>query len=230
MTHSNAARELRFSVECLPVDARLALLEAVRAGDLMTGVYESGGSVCPSVAVRRLGPTDRMAGLAKAWDDFTGADGDCPRRATQAERQELGRMIETSLARERPGEPDHLREAVAGMARTRRGGAEPSSTEPAPQPSRPAPRRSRRTPPEPAPGALDELSRRIEDYGSGLKEAKDSVAGAAGRFARAGARSSEGEHEAREPKPGPPRKNGGNGQATGSPREPERKPDAPPER
>jgi hypothetical protein len=215
MTHPNAERELRFSVECLPVDARLALLEAVHGGDLMTGVYESGGSVCPSVAVRRLGPTDRMAGLARAWDDFTGADGDCPRRATQAERRALGRMIEKSLSRERLGGRDPLREAVAGMARSRRGGTEPS---PAAEPAKPRPglpRRSRRKPPEPAPSALDELARRLEDSGDGLKQARDSVVKAAGRFARAGGPPSAKEDAATE---GPARRsprNGGNGHANG---------------
>ena len=137
--HSNAAHELRFSVECLPVDTRLALLDAVSSGHVMTGVYASGGRVCPSVAVRRLGPGDRMAGFARAWDDFTGATGDRPRPATEAERAELGRMIEASLARERPGK-DPLREALAGMARSRGEGDAPSA-KPAPHGTEPATRR-----------------------------------------------------------------------------------------
>lgn len=111
----NAAHELRFAVDSLPRPARQALLEAVGQGDLLTGVYARGGQVCPSVAVHRLGPGERMAGFARAWDAYTGADPDASRQATAAEREGLRAMIERSLARREP-DGGSLRAAFTGMA------------------------------------------------------------------------------------------------------------------
>lgn len=99
---SNPAHALRFGIDCLQVDTRRALLDAIGKETIIAGAYTDGkdGSICPSVLVHRRGAEGNLTGFARAWDAFTGAVPGRPRVATGHEMRVLREMLEASLTRE----------------------------------------------------------------------------------------------------------------------------------
>ncbi|MGI8674252.1 MAG: hypothetical protein ACR2KD_03025 [Thermoleophilaceae bacterium] len=99
---SNPAHALRFGIDCLQVDTRRALLDAIGQETIIAGAYTDGkdGSICPSVLVHRRGAEGNLTGFARAWDAFTGAVPGRPRVATGHEMRVLREMLEASLTRE----------------------------------------------------------------------------------------------------------------------------------
>jgi hypothetical protein len=90
-------QELRRAIECLPVKTRIAMLEGIRANEIIVGAYTDGsGGVCPMLAAHRLGGRTDFIGFARAWDRFAGA-GRRARRATRREVLILTSHLEASL-------------------------------------------------------------------------------------------------------------------------------------
>jgi hypothetical protein len=84
--------DLRTAVDCLPLRTKQAMLEGVRANDIIVGAYtDRDGGVCPMLAAHRHGGRTSFIGFARAWDRFSGA-----RRARRATRREL-RILEAQL-------------------------------------------------------------------------------------------------------------------------------------
>jgi hypothetical protein len=84
--------ELRAAVDCLPLRTKHAMLEGVRANDIIVGAYtDRDGGVCPMLAAHRHGGRTGVIAFARAWDRFSGA-----RRARRATRREL-RVLEAQL-------------------------------------------------------------------------------------------------------------------------------------
>jgi hypothetical protein len=90
-------QELRRAIECLPVKTRIAMLEGIRANEIIVGAYTDGsGGVCPMLAAHRLGGRTDFIGFARAWDRFADA-GRRARRATRREVLILTSHLEASL-------------------------------------------------------------------------------------------------------------------------------------
>jgi hypothetical protein len=98
MKRRRPARDLRTTIDCLPLHTREAMLEGIAAGRIIVGAYtDRQGGVCPMLAAHRNGGRTSLAGFARAWDRYTGA----PRRARPATRRELTTlraMLEASIA------------------------------------------------------------------------------------------------------------------------------------
>src|SRR2546423_11609452 len=91
-----AREELRHTVECLPRRTRVAMLEGVRANDIIVGAYvDRKGGVCPMLAAHRCGGRTDFLAFAHAWDRFTHAKR--ARRATEREIAVLVSYLEASL-------------------------------------------------------------------------------------------------------------------------------------
>lgn len=84
--------DLRLAVDCLPDHTRRAMLEGIRANQIIVGAYTHDGGICPMLAAHRHGGRTSFISFAKSWDRFTRARG--PRRATTREL----RILETMLA------------------------------------------------------------------------------------------------------------------------------------
>src|SRR2546423_15165009 len=70
----SAREELRLAVDCLPRRTRVAMLEGVRANDIIVGAYtDRKGGVCPMLAAHRCGGRTDFLAFAHAWDRFTAA-------------------------------------------------------------------------------------------------------------------------------------------------------------
>jgi hypothetical protein len=130
--------QLRTAIDCLPVGTRVAMLEGVRANDIIVGAYTDGaGGVCPMLAAHRCGGRTSFIGFAKAWDRFATA-GRVARRASRREVRVLTAHLEASILaedevtadfkraiaehrslvsrrgeRERPGDPDRTAELAS---------------------------------------------------------------------------------------------------------------------
>jgi hypothetical protein len=95
-------QRLRTAIDCLPVDTRVAMLEAVRDSDIIVGAYtDGGGGVCPMLAAHRRGGRTNFISFAHAWDRFASADGRA-RRASGRELRVLTSQLEASLLEEEP--------------------------------------------------------------------------------------------------------------------------------
>ncbi|MFX7549051.1 hypothetical protein ABTJ50_22160, partial [Acinetobacter baumannii] len=78
---------------------REAMLEGVRANDLIVGAYsDRQGGVCPMLAAHRHGGRTSFVSFAHAWDRFAGAKR--ARRATQRELRVLEAHLEASILAE----------------------------------------------------------------------------------------------------------------------------------
>jgi hypothetical protein len=110
--------DLRLAIDCLPLRTREAMLEGIRADDIIVGAYsDRAGGVCPMLAAHRHGGRTSFVSFAHAWDRFAGA-----KRARRASAREL-RMLEAQLEASIFGEAD-LGAAIAehqSIARDRRG-------------------------------------------------------------------------------------------------------------
>jgi len=101
MRRRRPARDLRTAIDCLPLNTREAMLEAIATGRIIAGAYtDRQGGVCPMLAAHRNGGRTSLASFARAWDRYTGA-----RRARAATRHELTAlrsMLEASIEMEEP--------------------------------------------------------------------------------------------------------------------------------
>jgi hypothetical protein len=89
--------DLRLAIDCLPRRTRLAMLEGVRANEIIVGAYtDRDGGVCPMLAAHRNGGRTNFISFAKAWDAFARVRRG-PRKATPREVRILTTMLEASL-------------------------------------------------------------------------------------------------------------------------------------
>src|SRR3954465_13870380 len=102
--------DLRRAVDCLPRRTRVAMLEGIRANDIIVGAYvDRKGGVCPMLAAHRCGGRTDFLAFAHAWDRFTHAKR--ARRATEREVAVLVSYLEASLIDDNLADPD-LRSAI----------------------------------------------------------------------------------------------------------------------
>lgn len=84
--------DLRLAIDCLPMRTRVAMLEGIRANDIIVGAYsDRSGGVCPMLAAHRHGGRTSFVSFAHAWDRFAGG-----KRARRATRRELA-VLESQL-------------------------------------------------------------------------------------------------------------------------------------
>ncbi len=115
----HAIEDLRRAIDCLPVDTRAAMLEGVRANDIIVGAYtDRSGGVCPMLAAHRCGGRTSLISFAHAWDRF--AEAKRSRLATERELRILTGHLEASLLAEHRPDFDRAivehREAVETAA------------------------------------------------------------------------------------------------------------------
>jgi hypothetical protein len=91
--------DLRLAIDCLPLRTREAMLEGVRASDIIVGAYsDRSGGVCPMLAAHRHGGRTSFVSFAHAWDRFSGAKR--ARRATTRELNVLTTQLQASILAE----------------------------------------------------------------------------------------------------------------------------------
>ena len=92
------AHQLRIAIDCMPLDTKRAMLDAIEVNSIIVGGYtDRSGGVCPMLAAHRNGGRTSFASFARAWDRYTRA-GTAPRRATEREVRTLRTMLEASIA------------------------------------------------------------------------------------------------------------------------------------
>src|SRR3954468_12743110 len=107
----SAREDLRLAVDCLPRRTRVAMLEGIRANDIIVGAYvDRKGGVCPMLAAHRCGGRTDFLSFAHAWDRFTHAKR--ARLATEREIAVLVSYLEASLLEEDIGAADDLCGAI----------------------------------------------------------------------------------------------------------------------
>jgi hypothetical protein len=88
--------DLRLAIDCLPARTRQAMLDGVRANEIIAGAYsDRAGGVCPMLAAHRNGGRTNFVSFARAWDRFAGTKR--ARRATEREIAVLIAHLEASL-------------------------------------------------------------------------------------------------------------------------------------
>jgi hypothetical protein len=94
--------DLRQAVECLPRTTRIAMLEGIRANEIIVGAYTDGRGICPMLAAHRAGGRTSLISFAHAWDRFAfrGARVGGTRRATERELLVLRAHLEATLLEE----------------------------------------------------------------------------------------------------------------------------------
>jgi hypothetical protein len=98
LTHS-PIDDLRLAIDCLPLRTRQAMLDGVRANEIIVGAYsDRSGGVCPMLAAHRHGGRTSFVSFAHAWDRFAGAKR--ARRATERELRILTAHLEASILAE----------------------------------------------------------------------------------------------------------------------------------
>jgi len=91
--------DLRLAIDCLPLRTREAMLEGIRANDIIVGAYsDRAGGVCPMLAAHRHGGRTSFVSFAHAWDRFSGAKR--ARRASERELRVLTAQLEASILSE----------------------------------------------------------------------------------------------------------------------------------
>ena len=100
--------DLRLAIGSLPRDTRVAMLEGVRANEIIVGAYSDHGGICPMLAAHRAGGRASCIAFAKAWDAFAfrGARTRLARRATRRELLVLTSHLEASLLDDDGPSPD----------------------------------------------------------------------------------------------------------------------------
>lgn len=113
--------DLRLTIDCLPIRTRMAMLEGIRANEIIVGAYsDREGGICPMLAAHRHGGRTNFISFARAWDRFAGAKR--ARRASRREVRVLEAHLEASLLADHV-EVGDLGDAIAdhqSMARARR--------------------------------------------------------------------------------------------------------------
>ena len=101
-------RDLRLAIDCLPRDTRIAMLEGIRANEIIVGAYSEGGGICPMLAAHRAGGRTSFISFARAWDRFAFRDTRLrlARRATRRELLVLESHLEASLLADEGPAPD----------------------------------------------------------------------------------------------------------------------------
>jgi hypothetical protein len=94
--------DLRAAIQALPRTTRIAMLEGIRANEIIVGAYTDGHGICPMLAAHRNGGRTNLISFAKAWDRFAlggtgGARVTKPRPATTRELLVLRAHLEASL-------------------------------------------------------------------------------------------------------------------------------------
>lgn len=94
--------DLRAAIQALPRTTRVAMLDGIRANDIIVGAYSDERGICPMLAAHRAGGRTNLISFAKAWDHFAlgGANGARvlrPRPATARELLVLRTHLEASL-------------------------------------------------------------------------------------------------------------------------------------
>ena len=113
MRRRRPAHQLRVAIDCMPLESRHAMLEALGANRIIVGAYvDRQGGVCPMLAAHRNGGRTSLASFARAWDRYTRA-GHGPRPATERELRTLRTMLESSIAIEQNLGSSGLAEAIA---------------------------------------------------------------------------------------------------------------------
>ncbi|HEX8102703.1 MAG TPA: hypothetical protein VF533_08835 [Solirubrobacteraceae bacterium] len=104
MRRGDPITDLRRAIGCLPVQTRQAMLDGVRANDIVVGAYTDGnGGVCPMLAAHRNGGRTTYLAFARAWDRLGGVTKKGrTRRATARELRILTTLLEASLQDEVP--------------------------------------------------------------------------------------------------------------------------------
>jgi hypothetical protein len=100
--------DLRLAIQALPRRTRIAMLEGMRANEIIVGAYTDGHGICPMLAAHRAGGRTNLISFARAWDRFAlgaaGAAGGArvpkPRPATARELLVLRTHLEASLLEE----------------------------------------------------------------------------------------------------------------------------------
>jgi hypothetical protein len=129
------ARELRRTIDTMPLETRRAMLGALDRNPIIVGAYTSPDGVCPMLAAHRNGGRTDYSAFARAWDRYTRA-GKQARRATDGELAVLRSMLSDSIDGEEVRGLDALRRAIADhrriqLARARREEHEVEPYEPA---------------------------------------------------------------------------------------------------
>jgi hypothetical protein len=94
------ARELRRTIDAMPLDTRRAMLAGIARNPIIVGAYTApGGGVCPMLAAHRNGGRTDYSEFARAWDRYARA-GRNTRPATEGELTALRTMLEASIAEE----------------------------------------------------------------------------------------------------------------------------------
>src|ERR1700728_1300474 len=89
---------LRRTIDCLPANTRLAMLDGVRNNPIIVGAYtDRRGGICPMLAAHRCGGRTNFLSFAKSWDRFARAKNG-PRPASEREVRILIAQLEASLA------------------------------------------------------------------------------------------------------------------------------------
>ena len=91
--------DLRRAVDCLPRATREAMLQGIRANDIIVGAYTGPEGICPMLAAHRAGARTDCISFARAWDRFALSRGRSrrARRATRRELLVLTAQLEASL-------------------------------------------------------------------------------------------------------------------------------------
>ena len=134
-SQTKPAERLRFAVEALPRDTKIAMLDGIQANRIIVGAYvdSRSGGICPMLAAHRNGGRTSLASFARAWDRFTGARR--PRLATRREVRALRTYLEMSLVRD--GQEDSLTDVAARIRAERGQIAKPAPSAEAPEISEP---------------------------------------------------------------------------------------------
>ncbi len=108
------AQDLRFAIDCLPRDSRVAMLDGIEQSTIIVGAYtDPGGGVCPMLAAHRRGGRNDLASFARAWDRYAAA-GKRSRAATERELRTLKGMLEASLVNDE-GARGELAQAITEL-------------------------------------------------------------------------------------------------------------------
>jgi hypothetical protein len=87
---------LQTAIDCLPVRTRRAMLDGIRAEEIVVGAYtDSRGGICPMLAAHRRGGRTTFVSFARAWDAF--ARTKRVRGATARELRVLENLLVASL-------------------------------------------------------------------------------------------------------------------------------------
>jgi hypothetical protein len=92
-------RDLRAAIDRLPRHTRIAMLEGIKANEIIVGAYSNREGICPMLAAHRAGGRTSFVCFARAWDRFAlhGERGAKARPATRRELLILATHLEASL-------------------------------------------------------------------------------------------------------------------------------------